>query len=228
MEGLTLTRSAEAAGFLAEGKFDLVLLNLHMADPGGIELARQMRSSQWHRRTPIIFISDDQRPSTMSIGFEAGASFFLYKPIDKSRLLNLIRATQGTMEHERRRTRRVPLQSKVHLSWGVEELEGEIVDVSLGGVLVRASHTLPLGSLVRVALNLPQLPEADFGGRISRPAAGWKSDGDSIGPAQRCGQRAATRNSAAHDSERLVRGATGRKKHVPAAIHRMARYLNEL
>jgi hypothetical protein len=50
----------------------------------------------------------------------------------------------------------VPLQSKVHLSWGVEEMEGEIVDVSLSGVLVRASHTLPLGSPVRVALNLPQ------------------------------------------------------------------------
>jgi len=163
MEALTLTRSTEAAGFLAEGKFDLVFLALHMAAPGGIELARQMRSSKWHRTTPIIFISDDQRPSAMSIGFEAGASFFLYKPIDKSRLLNLVRTTQGAMKHERRRTRRVPLQSKVHLSWGVEEMEGEIVDVSLSGVLVRASHTLPLGSPVRVALNLPQCPRPILG-----------------------------------------------------------------
>jgi hypothetical protein len=32
--------------------------------------------------TPIILISDDQRPSAMSIGFEAGANFF-YKPIDR-------------------------------------------------------------------------------------------------------------------------------------------------
>jgi CheY-like chemotaxis protein len=156
MEALTLTKSAEAAGFLAEGKFDLVFLDLHMAAPGGIELARQMRRSQWHRRTPIIFISDDQRPSAMSIGFQAGASYFVYKPIDKSRLLKLIRATQGAMEHERRRTRRVPLQSKVHLSWGAEEMEGEIVDVSLGGFLVKAPRTLPLGSPVRVSLSLSQ------------------------------------------------------------------------
>ena len=156
MEALTLTRSTEAAGFLAEGKFDLVFLDLHMAAPGGIELARQMRRSQWHRRTPIIFISDDQRPSAMSIGFEAGASFFLYKPIDKGRLLKLIRATQGAMEHERRRTRRVPLHSKVHLTCGTEEMEGEIVNVSLGGFLVKAPHTLPLGSPVRVSLSLSQ------------------------------------------------------------------------
>jgi len=33
-------------------------------------------------------ISDDQRPSAMGIGFEAGANFFLYKPFDKERLMN--------------------------------------------------------------------------------------------------------------------------------------------
>jgi hypothetical protein len=47
-------------------------------------------------------ISDDQNPHAMSQGFEAGASFFLYKPIDKERLLRLVRATQGAMKHGRR------------------------------------------------------------------------------------------------------------------------------
>lgn len=156
LEALTLTRSTEAASFLEEGKFDLVLLDLHMEAPDGIELARQMRESRSHRTTPIIFVSDDQRPSAMAIGFEAGANFFLYKPIDKNRFLNLIQATQGAMEHERRRTRRVPLQSKVRLKWGMQEMEGETVDVSLGGVLVKAPRTLPLGSQVRVDMSLSQ------------------------------------------------------------------------
>jgi hypothetical protein len=65
-------------------------------------------------------LSDDQRPSALSVGFAAGTSFFLYKPIDKDRLLKLIRATQGAMEHERRRTGRVPIQSKVSLMTGDE------------------------------------------------------------------------------------------------------------
>jgi DNA-binding response OmpR family regulator len=156
MLALTLTRSVEAPGLLAEGMFDMVFLDLHMAAPDGIELARQMRMSRWHRRTPIILISDDQRPSAMSIGFEAGASFFLYKPIDRNRLLKLIQATQGTMEHERRRTRRVALHSKVRLRCGVEEVDGETVDVSLCGLLVKAPRTLPVGSQVRVALSFSQ------------------------------------------------------------------------
>src|SRR5712664_4851958 len=73
MEALTLTRSSEAPEIIDEGKFDMVFLDLHMPSPDGIELARQMRRTESNRLTPIILISDDQRPSAMSIGFEAGA-----------------------------------------------------------------------------------------------------------------------------------------------------------
>jgi CheY-like chemotaxis protein len=138
MEALTLTRSTEATGLLKEGKFDVVFLDLRMASPDGIELARQMRRTESNRRTPITLISDDQRPSVMSVGFEAGAGFFLYKPIDTARLLKLIRATQGTMEHDRRRTRRVSLQSRVVLQSREDELEAQTVDISPSEVLVRA------------------------------------------------------------------------------------------
>ncbi len=151
MEALTLTRSTEAPDILNEGQFDVVLLDLHMPSPDGIELARQMRGSRFNRTTPIILISDDLRPSALSVGFAAGASFFLYKPIDKDRLLKLLRATQGSMAHERRRTRRVPLQSKVRLKFGVQELEGETIDVSMSGLLVRAPRTAPVGSSLGIS-----------------------------------------------------------------------------
>jgi len=154
MEALTLTRSTEAPEIIDEGKFDMVFLDLHMPSPDGIELARQMRSSRFNRMTPIVLISDDQRPSALSVGFAAGASFFLYKPIDKSRLLKLVQATQGAMEHERRRTRRVPLQSKVRLKFGAEELESESIDVSMSGLLVRAPRIAPVGSSLRMSLQL--------------------------------------------------------------------------
>jgi DNA-binding response OmpR family regulator len=156
MEALTLTRSTEAPEILEEGKFDVVFLDLHMPSPDGIELARQMRNSRFNRTTPIILISDDQRPSALSVGFAAGASFFLYKPIDKDRLLKLVRATQGAMEHEQRRTRRVLIQSKVRLKFAEEEFEGETVDVSMGGLLVRAPRIAPIGSALRMSLHLSQ------------------------------------------------------------------------
>src|SRR5260370_30516309 len=143
MAALTGTRSTEAPDILEEGKFDVVFLDLHMASPDGIELARQMRTSRFNRTTPIVLISDDQRPSALSVGFGAGASFFLYKPIDKDRLLKLVRATQGAMELQPRRTRRVSIQSKVCLKFGGEEFEGETVDLSMGGLLVPSPRIAP-------------------------------------------------------------------------------------
>ncbi|HKW56562.1 MAG TPA: response regulator [Candidatus Acidoferrum sp.] len=156
VDALTLTRSGQASRFLEEGKFDLAFFDLHMSPPDGIELAREMRSKGFNRTTPIFLMSDDQRPSAMSQGFAAGASFFLYKPIDKERLLKLVRATQARADHERRQTRRVPFRSKVRLRFGFEEIAGETVDVSLNGMLVRAPRTLPAGSPVHLSLDLAQ------------------------------------------------------------------------
>jgi CheY-like chemotaxis protein len=156
MEALTVTRSTEAPDILEEGKFDVVFLDLHMASPDGIELARQMRTSRFNRTTPIVLISDDQRPSAVAVGFAAGASFFLYKPIDKDRFLKLVRATQGAVELERRRTRRVSIQSKVRLQYGEEELEAETINVSMSGLLVQAHRVAPVGSTLRMSLQLSQ------------------------------------------------------------------------
>lgn len=156
VEALTLTQSAQATTFLQEGKFDMVFFDLHMGAPDGLELSREMRRTGFNRTTPIVLLSDDQRPSAMSQGFAAGASFFLYKPIDKGRLLKLVRATQGRMDHEKRQTRRVPFQFKVRLRFGFEEILCETVDVSLNGILVKAPRTLPQGSPVQVSIDLSQ------------------------------------------------------------------------
>jgi len=156
VDALTLTRSGQAASFLQEGKFDMVFFDLHMGSPDGMELSVEMRRTGSNRTTPIILLSDDQRPCAMSQGFAAGASFFLYKPVDKERLLKLIRATQGRMDHERRQTRRVPFHSKTRLQFGIEEIDCETLDVSLDGILVKCPRTIPAGSVVQVSMDLTQ------------------------------------------------------------------------
>lgn len=169
VEALTLTQSVQAATFLQEGKFDMVFFDLQMGAPDGLELSREMRRSGFNRTTPIVLLSDDQRPRAMSQGFAAGASFFLYKPIDKGRLLRLIRATQGRMDHERRRTRRVPFRSKVRLKFGLEEIVCETVDVSLNGILVNTPQTIPKGSAVQVCIELSQKMKPIWGaGSVAR------------------------------------------------------------
>jgi DNA-binding response OmpR family regulator len=147
-------KSIEDEDHFNEEKFDVVLVGHCTPSVDGVELVRKIRKSGFNRMTPIILISDDQRPGALSRGFEAGASFFVYKPIDRAHLTRLILVTQGTIEHERRRFRRIPLQVKVRLKSAKAELVGETIDISLNGALVRSPHTLPLGSLIEVSLYL--------------------------------------------------------------------------
>jgi DNA-binding response OmpR family regulator len=156
MDSLSVTKSAEAPDILQHGKFAMVFLDDQMPFPDGPELTRQMRDSRSNRITPIIMISDDKRPAAMSRGFQAGASFFMYKPLDRERLLMIIRATQGAIEHKHRRTRRVPVKSHVMLRFGGQVIEAETVDVSMEGVLVKAQKVVPIGSSVDIRMQLTQ------------------------------------------------------------------------
>ncbi len=152
IEVLALAESKTAAAALAREKFAVILLDLQMPSPDGLELARQVRKAGLNQMTPIIMVSDDQSTAAISQGFEAGAHFFLYKPIDRARLLRLVRATAGAMEHEKRRFRRVPQRARVRLEYDHVESEGETIDVSLNGMLVKMPSAIPSALPVRVSL----------------------------------------------------------------------------
>ncbi|HEY2108962.1 MAG TPA: response regulator [Candidatus Acidoferrales bacterium] len=50
LDALTLTKSADATGYLRDEKFDVVLLDFSMPAPSGIELAQQARGSGFMTR----------------------------------------------------------------------------------------------------------------------------------------------------------------------------------
>jgi CheY-like chemotaxis protein len=154
LDVLALGTGAEAMAQLRDEKFAVLLFDLRMPAPDGLALTRQARTSGFNLKTPIILLSEDQSTQAFSDGFLAGASFFLYKPIDRKRLLSLARATQGVIEHERRRFRRVPLQSQVELFIGHSQIHCETIDISLDGMLVQAPRSVPAGSSVQVKLHL--------------------------------------------------------------------------
>ena len=87
LSGAGLQVAAQANGeaaleLLRTEKFAVLLFDLRMPQPDGIALARLARAPGLNKMTPIILLSDDQSTAAVSEGFAAGASFFLYKPID--------------------------------------------------------------------------------------------------------------------------------------------------
>jgi CheY-like chemotaxis protein len=154
MESFALTDSKEAATRIAQERFDAIFLDVRMPPPDGIELSRQIRASGLNRTTPIVVITGEEDNAVLKRAFEAGASFLLFKPIDRHRMLRLIRVTEGSIQHEARRYQRVKASCKVSIECGLERLSGTTLDLSLCGLLVRAPSTLPVGSAVQVSLEL--------------------------------------------------------------------------
>ena len=154
MESFALTDSKQAATHITQERFDAIFLDVRMPPPDGIELTRKIRASGLNRRTPIVVITGEEDNAVLKRAFEAGASFFLFKPIDRHRMLRLIRVTEGSIQQEARRYQRVKASCKVSIEYGQERLSGTTLDLSLCGLLVRAPSAFPVGSAVQVSLEL--------------------------------------------------------------------------
>jgi CheY-like chemotaxis protein len=150
----SLTNSREAAERLTNEKFHAVFLDMRMPPPDGLELARQIRGSRINASTVIIMITGEQERTLMRRAFEIGVGFFLFKPVERNKLLKLIRVAESSIDRERRRSTRVPVRCAVLLESNGKQLEGATVDISSGGMLVRSYLAFPAGTLVKVKLEL--------------------------------------------------------------------------
>jgi two-component system sensor histidine kinase/response regulator len=83
VQSLTARSGAEALELLLVHDVALALLDVHMPDMDGFELAELMRGAGRTKHVPIIFVTAGARdPERMFQGYETGAVDFLWKPID--------------------------------------------------------------------------------------------------------------------------------------------------
>ena len=154
MEANSVTDSAEAADRLGREKYHAVFLDMRMPPPDGVELTRQIRASRVNASTVIVMITGEEDRTVMQRAFAAGVEVFLFKPVERNKLLRLIRIAAGPIERERRRFTRVRLRCRVSMESGSDRLEGTTLDLSLGGVLVQSQRALPPGTRIQVSLEL--------------------------------------------------------------------------
>ncbi|HXN52417.1 MAG TPA: response regulator [Candidatus Acidoferrum sp.] len=154
MDASFLTSSIEAAGRLKREKYHAVFIDMRMPPPDGVELARQIRASRVNASTVIVMITGEEERTLMKRAFDAGVEFFLFKPVERNKLLRLVRVAEGSIERERRRFTRVRLRCLVSLEAAKDRLKGTTVDLSLGGMLVQSHRVFPTGTLVTLSLEL--------------------------------------------------------------------------
>jgi DNA-binding response OmpR family regulator len=82
------TDSKAVPGLVTANPCSLILLDMHMPDPSGLEVIRNLHAIEAAHRVRVVAISGDQRYSTVSIA--AGAAAFLIKPFSHEELKKTI------------------------------------------------------------------------------------------------------------------------------------------
>ncbi|HVC86638.1 MAG TPA: response regulator transcription factor [Gaiellaceae bacterium] len=88
-EGFDVERVGTAAGALAAGPTDVVLLDLRLPDGDGLDVCRQLRSTS---AVPIIVVTARGEESDRVVGLELGADDYVVKPFGLRELIARIRA----------------------------------------------------------------------------------------------------------------------------------------
>ena len=77
----------EAVAAAISGQFDLILMDMHMPELGGLEAARLIRNLPGRRgKTPIVALTASASPESVQRNMDAGMDGFLPKPIDPMQL----------------------------------------------------------------------------------------------------------------------------------------------
>jgi CheY-like chemotaxis protein len=172
IEALALTHSGQAVTFLTREKVGAIFPDVNMPTPNGIELTTKIRSGGLNISTPIMVITGENDRALLGRAFEAGANFFLYKPIDRHDILRLVRASTDSIEHERRRFRRIKVSCNVSIESADTKLKGTTLDMSFGGMFVQTSGVLLSGTVAQVSVYIPSGPPLSFAARVHRVAGG--------------------------------------------------------
>jgi TMAO reductase system sensor TorS len=86
-----VTDGREAVEAASAGRFDVILMDVHMPGMDGIEASRVLRaSSSPAARAPIVALSASVLKDEVAVCFEAGMDEFLAKPIDPAELARVL------------------------------------------------------------------------------------------------------------------------------------------
>ena len=69
---------------------DLIVLDINMPKLDGIEVLERLRQDTRTRLTPVVILTSSTQPDDIARAYQAGANSYLSKPMDTSRMLELV------------------------------------------------------------------------------------------------------------------------------------------
>jgi DNA-binding response OmpR family regulator len=85
-----------ALDYIRDNRPDLALIDIHLPDVSGLEIARQIRQTHGSK-LPIIICSGDSSLDALHALPDAGATKFFHKPVSATRLMECLKDAAKTL-----------------------------------------------------------------------------------------------------------------------------------
>lgn len=144
-----------AAVWLAQEKFDAIIINGALPPVGQVHLAQKVSQTPINQNTPILLLAGAGDRSIMHEMSGTKNLFVVEKPFSKDYLMKAIRRVPGFLPDERRRFRRIPLSVEVVCREGPRKLIGKTVDLSEYGVQIESERALEERHSINMMFTLP-------------------------------------------------------------------------
>jgi two-component system chemotaxis response regulator CheY len=151
---VTTARSIdEALTRFGERSFELVLTDARLDRADGIELIPTLRAVAGIEEVPVVLVDDRRREARRLAARCAGASGYVARPLDVSRLsVGLTRLIEAPPRRRFTRYRRA-----LSVSWPGRQAEGVTQNVGRGGMRLQAWGGLPPDEVARYRIHLPEM-----------------------------------------------------------------------
>lgn len=129
---------SETVELVASGRHSALVVDFDM--PHAVEVARTTRMMPGKNR-PILFGMIGSDTSIAGV-FQAGGNFVLYKPLDLLQVLHSLRAAEGFMKRDRRRSSRQRSETLAYLQLPNGTVPALVQDLTEQGLSVQAAEPL--------------------------------------------------------------------------------------
>src|SRR5258708_3213934 len=130
--------ASETIEALASGYHSALVVDFDL--PHAVQVAKIARNIPGKRK-PVLFGMIGAETPIGSV-FQAGANFALYKPLDLLQVLHSLRAAQGFMQADRRRSSRSKSETLAYLQLPTGTTPALVQDVTEQGISIQAAEPL--------------------------------------------------------------------------------------
>lgn len=149
----TASCGSEALDALATRPIDVAVLDFCLPDTTGDALCRELRELAGDPALPVILVSNGD-PEEHALAVRAGASDVISKPVSRTALVSAV--SRMLVPGGPRGLPRIPCDTPAHLLGAEREIDGRVVNLSRGGLFVRAEWLPPQGAEFTVQFTLPE------------------------------------------------------------------------